>query len=72
MVSDMFIGILQVSSAHTETLPQKISQGQKIANRRNVKAVYVSVERDAARMNHMHLAIATSKKDLKKNCISMN
>ena len=34
--------------------------GQKIANRRNVKAVYVSVERDAEKMNHMHLAIATT------------
>jgi|GEM_PF-6508334 len=33
--------------------------GQKIANRRNVKAVYVSVERDAEKMNHMHLAIAS-------------
>ena len=34
--------------------------GQKIANRRNVKAVYVSVERDAEKMNHMHLAIAST------------
>ena len=34
--------------------------GQKIANRRNVKAVYVSVERDAEKMNHMHLAIASN------------
>ena len=34
--------------------------GQKIANRRNVKAVYVSIERDAEKMNHMHLAIASN------------
>ena len=45
--------------------------GQKIANRRNVKAVYVSVERDAEKMNHMHLAIAsTEDTNLKKRIAS--
>ena len=45
--------------------------GQKIANRRNVKAVYVSVERDAEKMNHMHLAIAsTPDTNLKKRIAS--
>ena len=44
---------------------------QKIANRRNVKAVYVSVERDAAKMNHLHLAIAsTPDTNLKKRIAS--
>lgn len=45
--------------------------GQKIANRRNVKAVYVSIERDAEKMNHMHLAIAsTPDTNLKKRIAS--
>ena len=45
--------------------------GQKIANRRNVKAVYVSVERDAEKMNHLHLAIAsTPSANLKKRIAS--
>ena len=36
-----------------------------------MKAVYVSVERDAAKMNHMHLAIAsTVETDLKKRIAS--
>lgn len=36
-----------------------------------MKAVYVSVERDAAKMNHMHLAIAsTLDTDLKKRIAS--
>lgn len=45
--------------------------GQKIANRRNVKAVYVSVELDAEKMNHMHLEIAsTADTGLKKRIAS--
>ena len=45
---------------------QALDWGKMIFNRRCVDAVFTSIERDAQKMNHLHLALATRKVDAMK------